>query len=86
MMPARSGCRQAAIRPDEPRAKSCKSTPEIARFEAALEILEPPGLARCRTCGGDVELERPFGRCGCGSTDLDWIAGEELKVREMEVV
>ena len=53
---------------------------------AALEILEPPGRARCRACGGEVELERPFGRCGCGSTDLDWISGEELKVREMEVV
>ena len=53
---------------------------------AALEILEPAGRARCRACGGEVELERPFGRCGCGSTDLDWISGEELKVREMEVV
>lgn len=53
---------------------------------AALEILEPPGRARCRACRGEVELERPFGRCGCGSTDLDWISGEELKVREMEVV
>ena len=53
---------------------------------AALEILEPPGRARCRACGGEVELERPFGRCACGSTDLDWISGEELKVREMEVV
>ena len=53
---------------------------------AALEILEPPGRARCRACGGEVELERPFGRCACGSTDLDWVSGEELKVREMEVV
>lgn len=53
---------------------------------AVLEILEPPGRARCRQCGGEVVLERPFGRCRCGSTDLDWISGEELKVREMEVV
>ena len=53
---------------------------------ALLEILEPAGLARCRTCLGEVALERPFGRCACGSTDLDWISGEELKVKEMEVV
>jgi hydrogenase nickel incorporation protein HypA/HybF len=33
-----------------------------------------------------VPLERPFGRCDCGGTDLDWIAGDELKIREMEVV
>ena len=53
---------------------------------AVLEILEPAGRGRCRVCGAEVELERPFGRCACGSTDLDWISGEELKVREMEVV
>jgi hydrogenase nickel incorporation protein HypA/HybF len=53
---------------------------------AALEILEPPGLGRCRVCGGDVPLDRPFGRCACGSTDLDWISGDELRVLEMEVV
>jgi hydrogenase nickel incorporation protein HypA/HybF len=53
---------------------------------ALLEILEPPGRARCRDCGGEVALEQPFGRCACGSTDLDWISGEELKVKEMEVL
>lgn len=53
---------------------------------AALEILEPPGRARCRSCAGEVTLDRPFGRCGCGSSDLEWISGEELRVREMEVV
>ncbi len=52
---------------------------------AVLEIVEPPGRARCRACAGEVTLERPFGRCGCGSSDLDWISGEELRIREMEV-
>jgi hydrogenase nickel incorporation protein HypA/HybF len=60
----------------------CEGTPlEGAR----LEIREPPGQARCRACQGDVVLERPFGRCACGSTDLDWISGEQLLIREMEV-
>lgn len=52
---------------------------------AALEIVETPGRGRCRACGGDVELDRPFGQCACGNTDLDWIAGDELRVRELEI-
>ena len=30
-------------------------------------------------------LERPFGRCACGATDLEWLSGEELKIKEFEV-
>jgi hydrogenase nickel incorporation protein HypA/HybF len=30
-------------------------------------------------------LERPFGRCRCGGTDLEWLAGEELKIQTVEV-
>jgi len=52
---------------------------------ASLEIIEPPGRARCRTCGHEFELERPFGRCPCGNTDLDWLSGEELEIRHVEV-
>ena len=52
---------------------------------AELEIIETSGLARCRSCGGEVPLERPFGRCGCGCTDLEWLAGEELRVKELEL-
>jgi hypothetical protein len=25
-------------------------------------------------------LDQPFGRCGCGSSELDWLAGDELKI------
>ena len=53
---------------------------------AELEIIEIPGRARCRDCGGEVPLTELFGRCRCGSTNLDLIAGEELKVKQMEVV
>ena len=52
---------------------------------AALEIVETPGRARCKACGGEVPLDRPFGRCGCGCTDLEWLAGDELQVRELEL-
>lgn len=53
---------------------------------ARLEIIETPGRARCRACGAELMLDRPFGRCDCGGTDLDWLSGEELKIKEMEVV
>jgi hydrogenase nickel incorporation protein HypA/HybF len=53
---------------------------------AELEILETPGSARCRACAGLVALDRPFGRCSCGSTDLKWLSGEELRVKTLELV
>jgi hydrogenase nickel incorporation protein HypA/HybF len=52
---------------------------------AALEIVETPGRASCRNCGGEVTLTGFAGSCGCGSTDLCVVAGEELKVKEMEL-
>ena len=42
---------------------------------AELDIIEVPGRARCRALRRrDVVLERPFGRCECGSTDLEWLS------------
>jgi hydrogenase nickel incorporation protein HypA/HybF len=52
---------------------------------AELAIVETPGRAACRDCGAEVILERPFGRCRCGGTDLEWLAGEELKIQTVEV-
>ena len=52
---------------------------------AVLEIVEIPGRGQCRACGNDVSLDRPFGQCVCGNTDLEWLAGDELRVRELEV-
>ncbi|MEW6159353.1 MAG: hydrogenase maturation nickel metallochaperone HypA [Verrucomicrobiota bacterium] len=52
---------------------------------ASLEIIEKPGRARCRACHNELELEQPFGYCACGSSDLDWLSGEELRLKEMEV-
>lgn len=53
---------------------------------ASLVIIETPGRARCRACSADVCLERPFGRCECGGSDLEWLTGEELKVKNFEVI
>ncbi|MCI0701827.1 MAG: hydrogenase maturation nickel metallochaperone HypA [Planctomycetia bacterium] len=53
---------------------------------AKLEIVETPGRARCRACNNEVPLEKPFGECSCGCTDLEWLAGDELRVRELEII
>ena len=53
---------------------------------AVLEIIETPGRGRCRACGNEVTMDRPFGRCVCGETDLEWLAGDELRVRELELI
>ncbi|MEL6458676.1 MAG: hydrogenase maturation nickel metallochaperone HypA [Cyanobacteria bacterium J06621_15] len=52
---------------------------------ANLEIIEIPGLAICCECGSEIVLEKPVGKCNCGSNRLNLIAGEELKIKEIEV-
>jgi hydrogenase nickel incorporation protein HypA/HybF len=52
---------------------------------AALEIIETAGRGRCRACHTEQALNRPFGLCPCGHTDFEWLAGEELRVRSVEV-
>ncbi|MAT51040.1 MAG: hydrogenase maturation nickel metallochaperone HypA [Nevskiales bacterium] len=53
---------------------------------ARLEINEIPGQGRCDICGKTIELEQPFGQCECGSRRITCIAGDEMKIREMEVM
>jgi hydrogenase nickel incorporation protein HypA/HybF len=52
---------------------------------ALLEIIETPGRAVCRDCNGEMAMTQLFGRCRCGSANLLVIAGEEMKIREMEL-
>jgi hydrogenase nickel incorporation protein HypA/HybF len=52
---------------------------------AELEIREIAGRGRCRTCGETFHLAVPFGRCSCGSVQIQCIAGEEMKIKEMEI-
>jgi hydrogenase nickel incorporation protein HypA/HybF len=52
---------------------------------ALLDIIETPGRARCRACAAELTLDRPFVRCACGGSDLEWLSGEELTIKEMEV-
>ena len=52
-----------------------------------LEITRDPRAgASAASAEAEVSLEQPFGTCACGSTDLEWLSGEEIKIKEMEVV
>ncbi len=76
----------SAVLPDAVRFCFDLSSQDTVVQGATLEILETPGRARCRSCGGEVVLDRPFGQCVCLSTDLEWLAGDELRIREIEIV
>ncbi len=52
--------------------------------QAELQIREIDGLALCAGCG--VQFDMPVGgaRCPCGSLSFSLLAGEELKIVELE--
>ena len=53
---------------------------------AELQINEVPGVAQCQVCATEFEIEQLFGRCECGSNSIRCIRGEEMKIKEMEVI
>lgn len=53
---------------------------------AVLEIEEPAGQARCRSCGDEFRLSDLVLLCPCGSADVEVVAGRELLVSSVEVV
>lgn len=54
---------------------------------AHLEIERTPGMAWCMPCGDTVPLARRGDACPvCGSHQLTAVRGEELRVRDIQVV
>jgi hydrogenase nickel incorporation protein HypA/HybF len=54
---------------------------------AALEILRPPGRAECLDCGRMVTVERRLDPCPlCGGLALAPEGGDEMRIRDLEVV
>jgi hydrogenase nickel incorporation protein HypA/HybF len=76
----------SAILPDAVRFAFEAMSPESPVAGAVLEIREIPGQARCRACSAVFPLETPLGLCACGGTDLEWLSGEELRLKELEVL
>ena len=52
---------------------------------ATLTIVEPPGAGACRSCGDEFTMEDAFPLCPCGSADVEVTAGQQLKIRSVEV-
>lgn len=53
---------------------------------ARLEIVTPPGRAWCMDCAESVTLDRRGDACPrCGGYKLQVTAGDDLRVRELEV-
>jgi hydrogenase nickel incorporation protein HypA/HybF len=53
---------------------------------AALQIAVIPGRARCRECGTERVIDSYSDFCTCGGSDSAVLAGEELRVKNVEVV
>ena len=75
----------SAVLPDAMRFCFDAATQGTVAQGAVLEIVEVPGLGRCRVCGRETPLDRPFAHCTCGGTDFESLAGDELTIKAMEV-
>ena len=54
---------------------------------AALDIADVEGAGWCLDCGKTVALQERFGPCpDCGGYHVQMTAGDEMKIRELEVV
>jgi hydrogenase nickel incorporation protein HypA/HybF len=53
---------------------------------AALEIVDVPGRARCRTCAAELDLPDLIPLCPCGSADVDILSGRDLVIERVEVL
>ena len=53
---------------------------------AALNIIDIPGTAWCMQCEKPVSIEQRFDQCpDCGGYQLQMTAGDEMRIKELEV-
>lgn len=61
-------------------------TRNTALANAELDIVSIPGRARCRTCTRVETMRSLASPCSCGSFDRELVAGNELRLVEVEVL
>lgn len=55
--------------------------------KAVLEVERVPGIAHCLSCHQDVMINQYGDLCSvCGGSDLQISGGDQLRVKELEVV
>jgi hydrogenase nickel incorporation protein HypA/HybF len=52
---------------------------------ARLQIVEPQGRGRCRSCQDEFTLSDFILLCPCGSADVEVLSGRELMLMSVEV-
>jgi hydrogenase nickel incorporation protein HypA/HybF len=63
--------------------------PEVVRGtlleDANLAISEIVGRVRCQACGTEFQTADLLTICGCGSLQVERLAGEELNIKSIEL-
>ncbi|PKW15877.1 hydrogenase maturation nickel metallochaperone HypA [Saccharopolyspora spinosa] len=52
---------------------------------ARLDITEPAGRGECRSCAREIDMDDLITRCACGGVDIAVLAGQELRIKAVEV-
>jgi hydrogenase nickel incorporation protein HypA/HybF len=52
---------------------------------ARLDIQVPAGHARCHSCSAEFSLPELIMLCPCGSSDIEVLSGEQLRILSVEV-
>ena len=52
---------------------------------SVLDINHIPAVLQCRDCDTRTTIDVPVFRCGCGSTAVDVVGGEELLVTSLDL-
>jgi hydrogenase nickel incorporation protein HypA/HybF len=52
---------------------------------AQLKITERAAECRCRDCGSEFQPDNPVLLCGCGSANVEVLAGQDLRIVSVQV-
>ena len=77
--------RLVAVLPDAMRFCFDVCTRDTPLAGAVLEIDEVAARGRCRACGAEPTFDGVLALCTCGSADVELLAGNELRIKEVEV-
>lgn len=79
--------RLAAVEPDALRFSFDVVKRGTIAAEAGIEFVDVPGQAWCMKCGDTVAIDARGAACpACGSYQLQVAGGEDMRVKELEVV
>jgi hydrogenase nickel incorporation protein HypA/HybF len=53
---------------------------------ATLDIVSVPAHGRCLACAAELEVRDPLACCACGGVPHDLTGGQELRIKEVEVI